>query len=105
KIEVLPLKDEHTIKNNYRSFYIEVLDARNKILILSGAPHPDVSALKSVLEKDENMEVETQLIEKWEPNLKNVDLIIWHEPGVLFNASKLDAIRKSDLPIWYFIGP
>ncbi len=105
KIEVLPLKDEHTIKNNYRSFYIEVLDAKNKILILSGAPHPDVSALKSVLEKDENMEVETQLIEKWEPNLKNVDLIIWHEPGVLFNASKLDAIRKSDLPIWYFIGP
>jgi hypothetical protein len=105
KIEVLPLKGEYTLKNNYRSFYIEVLDARNKILILSGAPHPDVSALKSVLEKDENMEVETQLIEKWEQNLKKVDLIIWHEPGVLFNVSKFDVIQKSGLPIWYFIGP
>lgn len=105
KIEVLPLQGEYTLKNNYRSFYIEVLDARNKILILSGAPHPDVSALKSVLEKDENVEVETQLIEKWEPNLTKVDLIIWHEPGVLFNATKFEVVRKSGLPIWYFIGP
>ena len=105
KIEVSPLKDEYTLKNNYRSFYIEVLDARNKILILSGAPHPDVSALKSVLEKDENVEVETHLLDKWEANLSKVDLIIWHEPGVLFNAAKFDAIRKSGLPIWYFIGP
>lgn len=105
RVEVQPMKDEYTLKNNYRSFYIEVLDARNKILILSGAPHPDVSALKSVLEKDENIEVETQLIEKWEPNLKKVDLVIWHEPGILFNASKFEVLRKSGLPIWYFIGP
>lgn len=105
KIEVLPLKGEYTLKNNYRSFYIEVLDARNKIIILSGAPHPDITALKSVLEKDENVEVETQLIEKWESNLAKVDLIIWHEPGVLFNAAKFEVIRKSGLPIWYFIGP
>ena len=105
RVEVLPLNSEYTIKNNYRSFYIEVLDARNKILILSGAPHPDISALKSVLEKDENTEVEIALIEKWEPNLKKVDLIIWHEPGVLFNAAKFEVIRKSALPIWYFIGP
>lgn len=105
RVEIAPLKDEHTLKNNYRSFYIEVLDARNKILILSGAPHPDISALKSVFEKDENMEVETQLIEKWEPNLNKVDLIVWHEPGVLFNVAKFDVIQKSGLPIWYFIGP
>lgn len=105
KIEVSPLKGEYTLKNNYRSFYIEVLDARNKILILSGAPHPDISALKSVLEKDENIEVETLLIDKWESNLSKVDLIIWHEPGVLFNAAKLDVIQKSGLPVWYFIGP
>ncbi|MDD2982545.1 MAG: hypothetical protein PHQ74_04075 [Crocinitomicaceae bacterium] len=104
-VEVLPLTGEYTVKNNYRSFYIEVLDARNKILILSGAPHPDLSALKSVLEKDENVEVEIQLMEKWQPNLQKVDLIIWHEPGVNFNASKFDFIRNSGLPIWYFIGP
>ncbi len=105
KIEISPLKNEYTLKNNSRSFYVEVLDSRNKILIISGAPHPDITALKSVLEKDENMEVETHLIEKWEPNLSKVDLIIWHEPGVLFNAAKFDVLKKSGLPIWYFIGP
>lgn len=102
--EVQALENEYTLKNNRRSFYVEVLDSRSKVLLLFGAPHPDVSALKSVLEQDENIQVEAKSAEKWDQNFKNVDLIIWHEPGINFNNSYNEIIQQSKIPVFYFIG-
>ncbi len=102
--EVNAVENEYTIKNNRRSFYVEVLDARSKILLLYGAPHPDISAVKSVLEQDENIQVEAQSLEKWDKNLKNVDLIIWHEPGISFSDNVNQAIIASRIPVFYFVG-
>ncbi|MES2589545.1 MAG: hypothetical protein V4622_11250 [Bacteroidota bacterium] len=102
--EVKAVEGEYTTKNNRRSFYVEVLDSRNKILLLSGAPHPDLSALKSVLEKDENIQVEIQTIDKWDKNLKNVDLLVWHEPGIGFNDNINQSILNSKVPVLYFVG-
>jgi hypothetical protein len=103
--EVKAIENEYTLKNNLRSFYVEVLDARNKILLLSGAPHPDLSALKSVLEQDENVQIEIKSIEKWDKNTKNIDLIVWHEPGVSFSDNLNQSILNSKIPVLYFIGP
>lgn len=102
--EVKAVENEYTTRNNRRSFYVEVLDARNKILLLYGAPHPDVSAVKSVLEQDENVQVETQSIDKWDKNLKNVDLVIWHEPGVSFSDNVNETIRNAKVPVFYFVS-
>jgi hypothetical protein len=104
RAEVVPMSNEFTTKNNSIQFYVEVLDARNKILILSGAPHPDVSALKSVFEQDENVQVEYKTVEKWDRNTKNVDLIVWHEPGVAFSEELNTIIQNSKISILYFIG-
>ncbi len=102
--EVKAIDGEYTLKNNKRSFYVEVLDSRNKILLLSGAPHPDLSAIKSVLEQDENVKIDIQTIEKWDKNLKNTDLIIWHEPGISFNENINQVILSSKIPVLYFVG-
>lgn len=104
-VEVSPVEGEYTVKNNRRSFYIEVLDARNKVVLLAGAPHPDIAALKYVLEKDENVQVESKLVADWDKNLSKVDLIIWHEPGINYNTGVYDAIQRSGKPVLYFIGP
>jgi hypothetical protein len=104
-IELKSLDGEYSYKNNRRTIYIEVLDARNKVLLLAGAPHPDISALKFVLDKDENMEVVSKTTEDWDKNVSNLDFIIWHEPGVNLNASVLDAIQNSNKPILYILGP
>ena len=104
-VEIMPIDGEYTLKNNRRSFYIEVLDGRNKIILLAGAPHPDVAALKYVLEKDENVQVESKLIADWDKKLEKVDLVIWHEPGINFNQSVLDLIKKAGKPILFFLGP
>ena len=102
--EVKAVDGEFTVKNNKRSFYVEVLDSRNKILLLSGAPHPDLSAIKSVLEQDENVQIDIQSIEKWDKNLKNTDLIIWHEPGIGFSDNINQTILGSKIPVLYFVG-
>jgi hypothetical protein len=102
--EVKGITDEYTLKNNRRSFYVEVIDSRSKILLLSAAPHPDLSAIKSVLEKDENSAVEIQNIDKWDRNLTKTDLIIWHEPGVNFNENINQIIQNSNIPVLYFVG-
>lgn len=104
-VEVNPLEGEYTLKNNRRSFYIEVLDGRNKIVLLAGAPHPDVAALKYVLEKDENVQVESKLIADWDKDLSKTDLVIWHEPGINYSPAVYDAIQRSGKPVLYFIGP
>lgn len=103
-VEVKAIDGEYTVKNNRRSFYVEVLDARNKIMLLYGAPHPDISALKSVLEQDENIEVVAQPIDKWNQQTKNTDLIIWHEPGIAFSDQVNQTIQKSSIPVLYFVG-
>jgi len=104
-ISISKAKNEYNYKNNSRSFYIEILDARSKVLLLAGAPHPDVAALKNVIEKDENLEVVSKLTRDWDRDLKNVDLIIWHEPGIQFDASLQQKIEESKIPILYCIGP
>jgi hypothetical protein len=97
--------NEYNYKNNSRVFYIEVIDSRSKVLMLAGAPHPDVSAMKQLIEEDENLEVVSELTKDWKRDLKKVDLIIWHEPGVNFDPSLNSLLAESKIPILYIIGP
>jgi hypothetical protein len=84
---------------------VEVIDSRNKVLLLSGAPHPDISALKSVLDEYEGSEVITSLYSEWNKSLDKVDLIIWHEPGINFDQNTLQLIKQKNIPIFFIIGP
>jgi hypothetical protein len=97
--------NESNYENNIRNFYVEILDARSKILILSGAPHPDVSAFMESLGTDENLEMVSSLTKDWDRQLKNVDLVIWHEPGIDYNPEIYDLLIQKSLPILYCIGP
>ena len=87
-VAVSNIAGEYSIKNNRRNFYIEVVDARSKILLISAAPHPDMSAFKDVLERNENYEVKSLLLKDWDQNINKVDLVIWHEPGINFNLTQ-----------------
>lgn len=103
-VTLTPIKEEYTTKNNQQTTYIEILDNRNKLLLLAGAPHPDVTALKSVLEKDKNIQADVAYTNDYKKSISSYDLIIWHEPGINFNPkinSEIEANKKS---VFYFIG-
>lgn len=97
-------KNEYNYENNTQDIYINVIDNRSKVLILSSAPHPDITALKSVWEKDPNLEVQFSLLSEWDKNLKNVDLIVWHEAGQLQNSALIDVIMNNSIAKFFIVG-
>ncbi len=55
KIQQLP--NEISYQNNQKSFYVKVLRGKHKILILSGAPSPDLAFIKRVIAENKNYEI------------------------------------------------
>jgi hypothetical protein len=83
QIRLVPEAGESTISNNVRRLFVEVIDSEQKILIAAAAPHPDIKALRSVIEAKEGTEVSL-----WIDNFSEdfpegpFDLVIFHElPG------------------------
>lgn len=76
-ITVAPLEEETNTTNNSQNFILDVIDTREKILILASAPHPDVAAIKESVESGQSYEVETSYAEFNKP-LKPYSLVILH---------------------------
>jgi hypothetical protein len=103
-VKLSVIDSEFNFKNNIRNFTIEVLESRNKILILSSAPHPDISAIKNEVRKNEKIEVESKLLTEWNKKTDKLDLIIWHEPGLSYNHEIQQLINSNKIPILYVLG-
>ena len=106
KIQLSTLDEELNKNNNYRDVFIEVLDAKQQIVILSAAPHPDIAALKESIEKNQNYEVESYTIDDFDKPIKKYNLAILHQlPNSQTTASKiLNDIKAADIPVWAFTG-
>lgn len=103
-VQVESIANESSYENNKWSFYVEVIDSRSKVLILASAPHPDVAAVKNVIERDENIEVTSMLTAEFSGNLEEYALLIWHEPGASGNGALAQKVKGSKVPVWYLIG-
>lgn len=55
-ISVKPISLETNHRNNVSSIFIDVVEGRKKIVLIAPAPHPDIKALKTVVEKNSNYE-------------------------------------------------
>lgn len=95
---------EYTTKNNRQGFYIEVIDDMRKILLLASAPHPDIAALKSVLEKEKNNKVESKTIQEWDKKASDFDLIIFHNPLTNSNEAILKQIINEKVSVLAILG-
>jgi hypothetical protein len=106
KIQLSTLPEESNSTNNVRDVFIDVLDARQKILILSDAPHPDVAAIKASIESNQNYEVESYTIDNFDKPLKKYNLVILHSlPNAKNPITKiLSELNTSNIPIWSFSG-
>lgn len=105
KVKVEPLNGEFSLQNNQRTFYIEIIDSRNKILIYSQAPHPDVAALQEALVGNQLNEVVVQYANQLDlSKINSYDLVIWHDPGQNFNNQLFSSLEKNNLPVWYILG-
>ena len=93
------LEGEKNTVNNNLSFVMEVIDNREKILLLANRPHPDVAALKDVLINSTAYELEYGLAADFKKPLKAYSLVIFH--GFVNNQNLfLQECKKSQVPFW-----
>ncbi|MBK7029413.1 MAG: hypothetical protein IPH45_09440 [Bacteroidales bacterium] len=106
RIHLTPVINEVTISNNTREVFIEVMDGRQKILILSSSPHPDIAALTSAMEKNLNYTVEQQFVNEFNGNIEQYNLVVLHQlPSISDAASQLiTKLKGSSVPVLYLLG-
>ena len=105
-VEVVGQPGEFTLQNNAKDAFVEVIEGKEKILLLALAPHPDIKAIKYAIEKNENYEFEYQVIGLGKPKLPKYDLLILHQIPDLYNSG-LGLARKyldQGTPVWYILG-
>jgi hypothetical protein len=97
---------ELTYKNNVFDFYMDVIDDREKILIVYHAPHPDVGAIADALEVHQNYEVVIKPSSQLnEDDVKKAGLIIGHQfPLSMADHKWAKMIRQLEIPIFHIIG-
>lgn len=81
QVEVKP--EEFNTRNNRASIFVEVVEGKKKVLLVAGAPHPDIKALRNVVGKNNNYE------------------FLLHIPGVSEQQASELRPEKVDLAIFY----
>lgn len=76
KIESLP--GEFSVLNNTRTIYIEVLDSKQKILFLARGPHPDIAAMRQILESAEVYETVFANADDFRGGFDGYSLVVLH---------------------------
>ncbi len=106
RITVNKVNGEVTTANNTREIFIDVLDARQKILLLANTPHPDISAIKQSISKNKNYEVKTALITDPSLNIAAYDFVVLHQlPGKTQDAATvLSTLRSKKIPHLFVVG-
>ena len=96
---------ETSVKNNNRTFNIEVIDGHQKIAILAAHPHPDVAALRRSIEENQNYEVQTFVGNDWRQShhdwSKDYDLLILHNLPPKGSPFDIDLSR---IPVLFIVG-
>lgn len=107
KIRIRPFNGEANVKNNDYEFVIQVLENKQRILMLSDGPHPDMGALRTSISELQNYD--TQIITGSEApdSLNKYSLIILNQlPSAKNAASKLlSRIKESRIPVLFIVGP
>ncbi|HEY3371372.1 MAG TPA: hypothetical protein VGK10_11015 [Prolixibacteraceae bacterium] len=107
KIRIRPFGEEINVKNNEYEFVIQVLENKQRILMLSDGPHPDLGALRSSLSELQNYETELVTGNTVPDSLKKYSLIVLNQlPSVKNVASQLlTKIKESRVPVLFLVGP
>ena len=75
------LENEASVKNNRSAFTVRVLKKSQKICLIAAAPHPDVTAIRNILARNEGREI---------------DSFVQMQPGQFYEGPLPDALDEYD---------
>jgi hypothetical protein len=100
------LNGEYSVTNNSKSFYVDVLESKQKILLLANSPHPDVAQIKRAIESNKNYEVTTKIITDFDNKIDAYSLVILHNlPSFNNNINNLSQVLENKkTPLFFILG-
>ena len=99
-ILVSPFLNEKNSRNNSYTAYVEVVDSRYKILLLTEKNHPDLAAYKNAVEKNKNYVVEQFNIIDFNGNFEAYQLVVIF--GIKQNNALLSKLERTSVPLLVF---
>lgn len=102
--EVSGARDEYTTKNNVRHAYIEVIEGREKILIVAHSPHPDITALRRAIENNKNYQTFLYIPGLAEYKEEKWDLVVLHGIPSGRPIPRLDEVLKNAWGRFYILS-
>jgi hypothetical protein len=107
KIKIRTFDGEANLKNNEYEFVIQIMENKQKILMLSDSPHPDMGAIRTSVKELQNYDVKILTGNTTPDSLSSYSLIILNQlPSVKNVASKLlNTIKESRIPVLFLVGP
>ncbi len=100
------VENERNTKNNQSGFVINVLEKKQKILIISDGPHPDIGAIKNTLDLQTTYDVSVFTEEPYPANLSDFNLLILNQlPTAGKSAADLVSnAQKNRIPVLFIVG-
>ncbi|HAR20484.1 MAG TPA: hypothetical protein DCR46_07470 [Cytophagales bacterium] len=102
-VEVTPAKGESNLLNNKLNTYVDIVNDREKILLISPAPHPNIKAIRAALAKSENIQLELLIPDISEAKEDVYDMVILHN-CLLSTFSEAQKYIKENTPVLYVVG-
>ncbi|NOX46199.1 MAG: hypothetical protein GXO89_04395 [Chlorobi bacterium] len=106
RVSLSPVDGEVSLSNNSQNIFVDILEGKQKILILANSPHPDISALKQSILENKNYEVDDFVINKFDKNPAAYNLIILHQLPSVQNpiSSVYQSIEQNAIPVLFVVG-
>lgn len=106
RIALSGVSGESSQANNQRDIFVEILDTRQKILVVANSPHPDLSAIKQLVDLNANYKIDIQYVDKIQGGLGDADFVILHQvPGLRGTGDALiNEMKTKRIPHLFVLG-
>ena len=105
-IRIKGLAEENTLENNSKRIFVDVVDGKQKILLVAPSPHPDLKAISAIVQKNEGFELVRNVIGIDNYKDDSYDLAIIHQAydrrGVTSRLVK--QLKEKNVPLLLILG-
>lgn len=106
RAKLTTIEGEISAANNSKDAMVDVVDSKQKILIIGNSPHPDLNAIYVALQQNLAYDVSLSYPDKIKKSLKEYNLVILHQLPSNTNSftTALSDLLKNQVPVLFILG-
>ena len=106
EVAVQAKEGEFSYNNNLKQAYIEVIEGKEKILLIASSPHPDIKAFREAIESNQNYEFYHYIPGIMDFPKEKFDMVIMHQTPAKRGGLQrwISQFENEKMPILYIVG-